>query len=150
MLFSNTARLPHLLLATLLVILQQPLKSQASYDTKACNNSPHLCDLSYGAITYLGTHNSPFLRDKSTSFSTSGNQYFNATVQLSAGIRLLQGQLHKDDKGGEPRLCHSSCTLLDGGTLGSWLSQIKAWMDKNPSEGTSSELGRRFTPEEKY
>ena len=137
MLFSNGVRLPHLLLSTLL-ILQQPLQSQADYSAKACNNSPHLCNLSYGAITYLGTHNSPFIRDQSTSFSTSGNQYFNVTVQLDAGVRLLQGQLHKDSNGGEPRLCHSTCTLMDGGTLANWLSQIKAWMDQHSSEGMSS------------
>lgn len=131
--FFSTGRLPHLLLSTLL-IFQHPLLSQAGYDSKACNNSPHLCDLSYGAITHLGTHNSPFIRDKSTSFSTSGNQYFNVTVQLDAGIRLLQGQLHRDSNGGEPRLCHSTCTLMDGGTLRDWLSHIKAWMDQHASE----------------
>lgn len=75
------------------------------------------------------------MRDESTSFSTSGNQYFNATVQLDAGVRFLQGQLHKDNDGGEPRMCHASCSLMDGGSLGDWLSEITDWMDVHASEG---------------
>jgi len=124
---------PHFLIYSL-ITLWQPLSTLANYDPSACNNSPHLCSLSYGDITYLGTHNSPFLRNKQTGFSTSGNQYFNVTVQLDAGIRLLQGQLHQDPDGSEPRMCHSSCSLLDGGSLTEWLSQIQTWMQSHPSE----------------
>lgn len=40
----------------------------------ACNNSPDLCSKSYGEITHLGCHNSPFLKDASTSYSSFGNQ----------------------------------------------------------------------------
>lgn len=45
--------------------------------TRVCNNSPDLCTRSYSNITYLGAHDSPFLRDSSTSNSDSGNQYGN-------------------------------------------------------------------------
>ncbi|PCG96318.1 Hypothetical protein PENO1_027260 [Penicillium occitanis (nom. inval.)] len=79
--------------------------------TTACNNSPSLCSKSYGEITHLGAHDSPFLRDASTSYSVSGNQFYNTTVQLSAGVRLL-----------------------DAGTLESWLSEIKTWLDGNPND----------------
>lgn len=41
----------------------------------ACNNSPALCSRSYSNITHLGAHNSAFVRDASTSYSDSGNQY---------------------------------------------------------------------------
>ena len=127
---------PLSLLSASLLLLLSPFASADEYNTTACNNSPHLCNLSYGAITHLGTHNSPFLRDASTGFSISGNQYFNVTMQLNSGVRLLQAQMHKDENGGEPRLCHSSCALMDGGTLTKWLSEIKAWMDSHTSEGT--------------
>jgi hypothetical protein len=40
----------------------------------ACNNSPSLCSKSYGEITHLGAHDSPFVRDASTSYSTAANQ----------------------------------------------------------------------------
>ncbi|KAL1997077.1 hypothetical protein VTN49DRAFT_7942 [Thermomyces lanuginosus] len=101
-------------------------------DTVACNNSPSLCDKSYGEITHLGAHDSPFVRDESTDFSTSGNQFYNTTVQLSAGVRLVTGQVHKENN--ELHMCHTSCELLDAGTLESWLKEIKAWLDDNPND----------------
>jgi hypothetical protein len=106
-----------------------------SRQTTACNNSPDLCSKSYSAITHLGAHNSPFLRDASTRFSTSGNHYFNTTVQLSAGVRMLTGQVHRSN--GAWHLCHTSCDLLDAGLLSAWLGEIKTWMDSNPSEVVS-------------
>ncbi|OKL59143.1 hypothetical protein UA08_05914 [Talaromyces atroroseus] len=122
-------------------------------NTTACNNSPSLCSLSYGEITHLGAHDSPFVRDASTDYSDFGNQYYNTTVQLSAGVRLVTGQVHKSDN--EWHLCHSDCTYLDAGTLESWLSEIKAWLDDNPNDvvtvllvnsddATDSELGAVF------
>lgn len=117
----------------------------------ACNNSPSLCSKSYGEITHLGAHDSPFLRDASTDYSVSGNQFvfiyyyygevtdanasrfYNTTVQLSAGVRLVTAQVHKNNDAWH--LCHSSCDLLDAGTLESWLSEIKTWLDGNPNDG---------------
>lgn len=80
----------------------------------------------------MGAHDVAFLRDSSTSFSTSGNQFYNATKALSAGLRLLQAQVH--NLNGTLELCHTSCTLLDGGSLERWLAEIKTWMDANPNE----------------
>ncbi len=103
--------------------------------TTACNNSPDLCARSYSAITHLGAHNSPFVRDASTGFSESGNHYFNSTIQLNAGVRMLTAQVHRSDRGW--LLCHTSCDLLDAGLLSDWLSEIKTWMDNNPSDVVS-------------
>lgn len=100
--------------------------------TSACNNSPDLCSRAYNQVVHLGAHDSPFRRDASTGFSTSGNQYYNSTVQLNAGVRLLSAQVHKSN--GQWHLCHSSCDLLDAGTLSDWLEEVKAWMDKNPND----------------
>jgi hypothetical protein len=100
--------------------------------TVACNNSPLLCDRNYNNITHMGAHDAAFLRDQSTSFSLSGNQFYNATVALSAGIRLLQAQVH--NLNGTLELCHTSCSLLDGGSLETFLAAIKTWMDANPNE----------------
>lgn len=107
-------------------------QAAAATGTTACNNSPQLCNRNYNNITHLGAHDAAFLRDSSTSFSTSGNQYYNATVALSAGVRLLQAQVH--NKAGVLQLCHSSCALLDAGTLQAWLADIKTWMDANTNE----------------
>ncbi|RMZ73613.1 PLC-like phosphodiesterase [Pyrenophora seminiperda CCB06] len=124
--FSRTT----LLRATALFL---PLLASAQ---NACNNSPDLCNRPYNNITYLGAHDSPFLRNEKTSFSTSGNHYYNTTVQLDAGVRLLSAQVHKTNESGATawHLCHSSCDLLDAGSLGNWLREIKTWMDANPHD----------------
>lgn len=107
----------------------------ASY---ACNNSPELCSRSYSNITHLGAHDSPFLKNGSsnpnsiTSFGDSSNQNVNSIAQLTAGVRLLSAQVH--NKNGATHLCHTSCDLLDAGTLSAWLAEIKSWMDANPHD----------------
>ncbi|CZR69796.1 uncharacterized protein PAC_19696 [Phialocephala subalpina] len=103
-----------------------------STSTVACNNSPDLCNRNYNNITHMGAHDAAFLRDSSTSYSTSGNQYYNATKALSAGLRLLQAQVHNSS--GTLELCHTTCTLLDAGSLEAWLAEIKTWMDANTNE----------------
>lgn len=141
---------------SMLPILWSPTTAQV---TQACNNSPSLCSKPYNNITHLGAHNSPFVRDFSTSFNTAGNHYFNSTVQLSAGVRLLTAQVHRDNStSGTPewRLCHSFCNLLNAGTLTDWLITIKTWLDANPNEvvsiilvnadgATADDLGAAFT-----
>ena len=59
-------------------------------------------------------------------------RYYNATVALSAGVRLLQAQFH--DENGTIHLCHTSCALFDAGPLDTWLSSIKSWMDANTND----------------
>jgi hypothetical protein len=127
MLFSS---LPAVL-ATVLSIASLTSAAPATLST-ACNNSPDLCNKAYNEITYLGAHDIAFLRDSSTGFSVSGNQFYNATIALSAGVRLLQAQVHTLN--GVLELCHTSCSLLDGGSLEAFLSDIKFWMDSNPNE----------------
>ena len=101
----------------------------------ACNNSPNLCSQRYNEITYLGAHDSPFLRDASTDYSASGNQYYNTTTQLSAGVRLLTAQVQlAGNNGKELHVCHTSCDLLDAGNLSDWLGEVRSWMDSNPNE----------------
>ena len=104
--------------------------------TIACNNSPDLCSRAYSNITQLGAHNSPFVSNATTSnsitFSDASNQNVNSVAQLSAGVRLLTAQVHNNN--GAWHLCHTSCSLLDAGTLSAWLSTIKTWMDGNPNE----------------
>ena len=140
-----------------LVALSTLLYSTATAQT-ACNNSPSLCSRAYNNITQLGAHDSPLLRNKNTSFSTSGNHYYDTTTQLDAGVRLLSAQVHKNNNGTGAdawHLCHSSCNLLDAGTLESWLSTIKAWMDSNQNDvvtvllvnsdsASASDLGSQF------
>lgn len=94
-----------------------------------CNNSPSLCNRTYDNVTYLGAHDSPFLRP-----SLAGDQYYNSTTQLSAGVRLLTGQIYTTNATSGIHLCHTTCELLDAGRLSSWLSDIKNWLDQNPND----------------
>ncbi|KAJ5855970.1 uncharacterized protein N7529_009914 [Penicillium soppii] len=138
-------------LALLPAVLANPLVRRTN--STACNNSPDLCSKSYGEITHLGAHDSPFLRDSSTSNSLAGDQYYDTTTQLSAGVRLVTAQVHKSNS--QWRLCHSTCDLLDAGLLSDWLKKIKTWLDDNPNEvvtillvnsdsATASELNTEF------
>lgn len=95
----------------------------------ACNNSPDLCSRTYDNVTHMGAHDSSFLRDSSTDNSLFGNQYLNATYALNNGLRLLQVQVH--DLSGTIEMCHTTCDYLDAGSLESWLTIIREWMDNN-------------------
>ncbi|KAJ6127356.1 hypothetical protein N7523_002968 [Penicillium sp. IBT 18751x] len=117
---------------TLLALLPLALANPLNKRSTACNNSPDLCSKSYGEITHLGAHDSPFVRDSSTSNSIAGDQYYDTPTQLDAGVRMVTGQVHKSNS--EWRLCHTSCDLLDAGLLSSWLGDIKSWLDSNPNE----------------
>lgn len=110
--------------------------SASAQNSTVCNNAASLCSKSYGNVTLLGAHDSPFLSDSTTSYSSSGNQYYNSTVQLNNGVRLLTAQVHSytDNGADEWHLCHSSCSLLDAGKLSDWLSEIKTWMDSNTND----------------
>ena len=90
---------------------------------------------SYSAQTFIGTHNSAAIRTEENGWSLSGNQYYNVSIQLKSGVRLLQAQGHKSLNGSsEVRLCHFNCALMDGGSLVDFLTTIKGWLDENPNE----------------
>ena len=60
-------------------------------------------------------------------------------MQLEDGIRLLQIQTHassghQDSNPSGLSLCHTSCALKNGGTLESYLQQVKQFLDKNKNE----------------
>lgn len=110
-------------------------QTNSSTSGAACNNSPLLCDQSYGNITHLGAHDSPFLRTEENNWSISGNQFFDTTTQLAAGVRLVSAQVQRvNGTSGYLHVCHSSCDLLDAGTLSSWLSEVRTWMEANANE----------------
>ncbi|KAK2038449.1 hypothetical protein LZ31DRAFT_599675 [Colletotrichum somersetense] len=136
MVFSLRKAFAALLASTATVYAQSSSSPSSSSNTSACNNSPLLCNRKYNNITYMGAHDSAFLRDASTQNSIAGNQFFDATVALNSGLRLLQAQVHavNGSSGTVLRLCHTTCSLLDAGTLEKWLSSIKTWMDNHPND----------------
>ncbi|GAO52628.1 hypothetical protein G7K_6700-t1 [Saitoella complicata NRRL Y-17804] len=99
-----------------------------------CNGHASLCSRSYSNITYLGAHNSY----AAVPNSVASNQLVNVTTQLNDGIRLLQNQAHQNNETGSDgvgiSLCHTSCDLLDGGTIEEYLTEVVAWLEANPDE----------------
>jgi len=75
-------------------------------------------------------HNSPFVRPN----NAASNQVYPVLTQLNNGIRGLQFETQKPNATSAIRLCHSSCNLLDVGTLASYLGTVKGWLDSHPYE----------------
>ncbi|KAL8729421.1 MAG: hypothetical protein Q9181_005011 [Wetmoreana brouardii] len=93
-----------------------------------CNGHTELCPRKYSNITFIGAHDSPFVGD-----SPADNQGLSVTAQLDAGIRFLQAQSHINPFK-TLSLCHTNCFINDAGSLTSYLTTIKKWLDKNPDE----------------
>ncbi|KAI0322183.1 PLC-like phosphodiesterase [Amylostereum chailletii] len=93
-----------------------------------CNGSSDLCNRSYGNVTFVGAHDSYAVGVNNAAV----NQDYDITQQLNDGIRMLQVQAHNKD--GTIELCHSSCSLLDGGSLQDYLGTLKSWMDSNTND----------------
>ncbi|KAG6817732.1 hypothetical protein H0H87_004523 [Tephrocybe sp. NHM501043] len=95
-----------------------------------CNGHAELCNKSFGAVTYVGTHDS-YAIQKGT-FGFADNQDQDITTQLNDGVRMLQVQAHLES--GVIKLCHTSCSLYDGGSFEDYLKTVKTWLDANPNE----------------
>ncbi|KAK5131586.1 hypothetical protein LTR08_000841 [Meristemomyces frigidus] len=96
---------------------------------------PALYGQRYSEQTFIGTHNSAAVRTAENGWSISGNQYFNVSVQLRSGVRLLQAQGHSDPEGSsEIRLCHFNCALMDAGSLVDHLLTVKHFLETHPHE----------------
>lgn len=93
-----------------------------------CNGHAELCGRQYSNITTIGAHDSAFVGNL-----PQDNQAVSVTAQLDAGIRFLQAQSHKN-LFGTLQLCHTSCFEEDAGSVESYLSTVKTWLDANPNE----------------
>ena len=93
-----------------------------------CNGHAELCGRRYSNITAIGAHDSAFVGQL-----PQDNQELSVTAQLDAGIRFLQVQSHKNIFG-KLQLCHTSCFEEDAGTVETYLSTVKSWLDANPNE----------------
>lgn len=92
-----------------------------------CNGHTTLCDRKYSNITFIGSHDSAFV-----GFLPTQNQHKSVAKQLSSGVRFLQAQTHVLN--GALELCHTSCLEEDAGSLKSYLSVVKHFLDSNPNE----------------
>lgn len=100
--------------------------SVAPTNTQPCNNYPEFCDRKYSNITEVCAHNSPFVRPD----NAASNQYLDVTSQLNDGIRMLQGQVHFVND--TLFYCHTSCDLLNAGTVEDYLITFYGWIASHP------------------
>ncbi|OAX80074.1 hypothetical protein ACJ72_05597 [Emergomyces africanus] len=104
-------------------------------NTRPCNGYPEFCERKYSNITNVAAHNSPFVREG----NIASNQNLPVTIQLNDGVRALQFQTHLIN--GTFRLCHTSCDLLDVGTLDDYFTKVTEWLRKNPYDVITILLG---------
>ncbi|KAJ5684705.1 uncharacterized protein N7477_001050 [Penicillium maclennaniae] len=104
-------------------------------NSRPCNGYVELCGRNYSNITNVAAHNSPFDR----SGNAASNQMFDVTAQLNDGIRMLQFQVHYQN--GSMWLCHTSCDILNMGTLQAYLESVAIWMRKNPYDVVTILMG---------
>lgn len=97
-------------------------------NTRACNGHAALCDRKWSNITHVAAHNSPFV----TPNNAASNQAFSVEYQLNDGIRMLQSESHLVNN--TIHMCHTSCELLNAGTLEDYLTTIRIWLDHNRFE----------------
>ena len=95
-------------------------------NTVPCNGHPSFCSRSYSNITHVAAHNSPFVRPG----NAASNQMLEVETQLNDGIRMLQFQTHQVNN--TIYLCHTSCDLLNAGTLEEYLVKVVQWLRRNP------------------
>ncbi|WFD41823.1 hypothetical protein MPSI1_000459 [Malassezia psittaci] len=65
------------------------------------------------------------------------NQDLNVTQQLDSGVRALQIQGHNSSSSASASgisLCHTSCSILNGGTLENYLGAVTDWVKQNPND----------------
>ncbi|RAR05372.1 PLC-like phosphodiesterase [Stemphylium lycopersici] len=106
-------------------------------NTRPCNGHVEFCERKFSNISMVVAHNSPFVRKD----NAASNQEYPVLNQLNDGIRGLQFETQKPNASSEIRLCHTSCDLLDVGTLESYLATVKGWLDKNPFEVIAIMMG---------
>ncbi|KAH8730204.1 PLC-like phosphodiesterase [Phaeosphaeriaceae sp. PMI808] len=95
-------------------------------NTQPCNNYVEFCNRKYSNITEVAAHNSPFTRQN----NAARNQDYGVTQQLNDGIRVIQGQAHLVN--GTLYYCHTSCDLLNAGTVEDYLREVTAWVETHP------------------
>lgn len=103
------------------------LLAQGAVAATVCNGYSALCGKLYSDVTFVGSHDSAFVGTLPVD-----NQFTSVADQLSQGVRFLQAQTHT--KSGVIELCHTTCAEEDAGTLESYLSTVKTFLDDNVDE----------------
>ena len=120
---------------TLLSISTSTSSSARPTNTVPCNGHPAFCSRRYSNVTQVAAHNSPFVR----AGNAASNQLLDVETQLNDGIRMLQFQTHRVND--TMYLCHTSCDILNVGTLEAYLTKVVNWMKQNPTDVVTIVMG---------
>ncbi|KAH9862574.1 hypothetical protein IAQ61_009991 [Plenodomus lingam] len=111
-------------------------RPQAS-NTTPCNGYTEFCDRRFSNVSMVVAHNSPFVRQN----NAASNQVYPVLTQLDNGIRGLSFETQKPNSTSAIRLCHTSCNILDVGTLESYLATVRGWLADHPYEVITIMMG---------
>ncbi|KAF2036727.1 PLC-like phosphodiesterase [Setomelanomma holmii] len=106
-------------------------------NTRPCNGYAEFCERKFSNISMVVAHNSPFVKPH----NAASNQVNPVIDQLDDGVRGLQFETQKPNASSAIRLCHTSCDLLDVGTLQSYLTTVRGWLDSHPYEVIAIMMG---------
>lgn len=110
-----------------------------------CNLHVEFCNRKYSNITQVCAHNSPFIKPN----NAAANQAYDVINQLDDGIRMLQIQAHVAN--GTVFLCHSSCDILNAGTMTDYLTTVAEWVAKHPYDVITILIGNaKYLPVTTY
>ncbi|KAF2101078.1 PLC-like phosphodiesterase, partial [Rhizodiscina lignyota] len=109
--------------------------SASPTNTQPCNGYPEFCARKYSNITEVCAHNSPFVKQG----NAASNQELGVTTQLNDGIRMLQGQTHYENE--TLYFCHTSCDILNVGTVEDYLKEVTNWVAQHPYDVVTILLG---------
>ncbi|KAF2628683.1 PLC-like phosphodiesterase [Macroventuria anomochaeta] len=112
-------------------------RSRPTQNTTSCNGHPEFCNRRFSNVSMVVAHNSPFVRPH----NAASNQVLEVETQLNDGIRGLQFETQRPNSSSAIRLCHTSCDLLDAGTLESYLTTVREWLGDHPYEVISIIMG---------
>ncbi|KAF2157175.1 PLC-like phosphodiesterase [Myriangium duriaei CBS 260.36] len=114
-------------------------------NTQPCNGWVEFCDRSYSNITFVAAHNAAF----SIKGNAASNQIYSLTTQLNDGVRMLTGETQWVNN--TFYACHTTCDLLNAGTLQANLQEVATWVKANPYDVvTILIVNSNFRPVEDY
>ncbi|GJJ68949.1 hypothetical protein EMPS_01295 [Entomortierella parvispora] len=124
------------LAATTVLVASSLFMASSVEAQQLCNGYAALCSKQYSQVAYATTHNAYAFTPAGSRPALAANQDNNITTQLKDGIRALMLDAYNVPSGNpdDIELCHTSCTLFDGGLLSTTLAEIKTFMEANPNE----------------
>ncbi|RIB18700.1 PLC-like phosphodiesterase [Gigaspora rosea] len=101
-------------------------------NAQLCNGYAELCNKSYSSVSFVATHNS-----YAYGANVAATQNYDIPTQLKDGVRaFLLAALSNPNpsKSTDIELCHTSCDLLDSGTVANTLKNFTTFLQNNPNE----------------